>query len=97
MKISSANLRPTAWPNPSSGFSAVEYGDVEVQVVGTPSVAYVPQRSLDGTNYVACNAYDKDGTTVTSISAAGIYFLPGGGWLKLITGSGSTLTLRAGA
>lgn len=90
-------LFATAWADPTVAQDMRRFSDIEIQVVGTPSVAYTPQRSLDGTNYVATNAYDKDGNVVTSISAAGIYSLDGGGWLKLTGGSGSTVTIRAGA
>ena len=90
-------LGPVVWDNPSVGHSFVRYGDVEIQVVGTPSTPYVPTRSLDGTTFVACNAYDKDGTVVTSISAAGIYSLKGSGFLKMSAGAGSTITIRAGS
>ena len=92
-----ANEPPSLWADPTVAFDARYYGDVEIQVVTTPGVAYAPTRSLDGTTFVACNAYDKDGNTVTSITAAGIYSLDGGGYLKLPTGSGSTITIRAGA
>jgi len=95
------NLLPATWSPPSTAFDARLYSDIEIQVVTTPSVAYAPQRSLDGTNFVATNAYDKDGNTVTSITAAGIYSLDGGGYLRMagavVTGSisGTTLTVSA--
>lgn len=96
----------SAWATPTVAQDVRLYSDVEIQVVGTPSVAYTPQRSLNSTdgsdgNYVACNAYDKDGNAVTTITAAGIYSLDGGGWLGLwtavVTGSisGTTLTVSA--
>lgn len=90
-------IDPALWSDPTVAQDMRDFIDVEVQVVGTPSVAYAPQRSLDGTNFVATNAYDKDGNTVTSITAAGIYSLEGGGYLKLTGGSGSVITIRAGA
>jgi hypothetical protein len=77
--------------------SIKDYTDVLAQVVGTPMIAYVPQCSLDGVNFVPCNAYDKDGAVVTSISAAGIYTLDFTGWVRMAAGSGSTITLRLGA
>jgi hypothetical protein len=88
--------RPSSWSDPSVAYDVRDYTDVEVQVVGAPGVAYAPQRSLDGTTFVACNAYDLDGSPVTSISAAGIYSMDGGGYVKLATGSGSTVYIRAG-
>lgn len=94
--VRSVALYPEIWSDPTAGQDVREYSDVEIQIVGTPSVAYTPQRSLDGTNYVATNAYDKGGNVVTSITAAGIYSLDGGGYLKLTGGSGSTVTIRAG-
>ena len=92
----------TAWADPTIAQDVRIYSDVEIQVVGTPSVAYTPQRSLNSTtgsdgNFVACNAYDYQGNAVSTITAAGIYSLDGGGWLKLTGGSGSTFTIRAGA
>jgi len=92
-----AYSRPSTWVDPSVAIDLTPYADVEIQIVGTPSTAYVPTRSLDGTNFVACNAYDKDNTTVTSISAAGIYTLKGSGFLKMSAGAGSVITIRAGS
>jgi hypothetical protein len=77
--------------------SIKEYTDILAQVVGAPAVAYVPQCSLDGVNFVPCNAYDKDGAVVTSISAAGIYTVDCTGWVRMAAGSGATITLRLGA
>lgn len=89
---------PTTWSTPTATpQDARLYGDIEVQFVGTPSTPYTPVRSLDGTNFVAANAYDKDGNAVTSINAAGIYSFDGGGYLKFSAGAGSVLTMRAGA
>lgn len=87
---------PEAWPDVTSPINVELYTDVEIQVIGTPSVAYTPQRSLDGINFVNCNAYDKDGTIVTTITTAGIFSLEGSGHLKLTGGSGSTFIIRAG-
>lgn len=90
---------PQAWANP--GTDAVDVrimSDVEVQIAGTPGGALTPQRSLDGTNFVACNAYDKDGGAAATITTAGIYTLDGGGFLKLTgTLAPATVTIRAGA
>jgi hypothetical protein len=90
-----AAIYPTTWASPSSSYDARPYADVEVQLTGT-FTAYTPQRSLDGTNFVPCNAYDKNGNAITSITAAGIYRLPGNGYLKLASGSGATVTIRVG-
>jgi len=92
-----ALVTPYAWTDPTAAEVFIQYGDVEIQVIGTPGTAYVPTRSLDGTTFVACNAYDKDGTVVTSISTAGIYTLKGGGHLKFSAGAGSTIFVRAGS
>lgn len=88
-------MLPQTWADPTIAQDVRSFGDVEIQVVGTPSVAYTPQRSLDGTNFVAANAYDKDGATVTTITTAGLYSLVGGARVKLTGGSGSVITLRA--
>ena len=88
---------PQAWSDPTDPINFAYFTDVEVQIVGTPGANYTPYRSFDqGTTYVACNAYDKDGAKVAAISAAGIYSLPGGAMLKLTGGSGSTVYVRAG-
>lgn len=89
-------MLPQTWSDPVNVAQDVRsFGDVEIQVVGTPSAPYTPLRSLDGTNYVAANAYDKDGAPVTSISSAGIYTLLGGAKIKMGAGSGSVITIRA--
>jgi hypothetical protein len=77
--------------------SVADYSDFQAQVVGTPTMAYLPQCSLDGVNFVPCNAYDKDGAVVTSISTEGIYTVDCTGWVRMAAGSGSTITLRLGA
>lgn len=92
------NELPVSWASPSTAFDARLAGDVEVQLVGAITTPYTPQRSLDGTNFVACNAYDKDGAVLSAISAPGIYSLDGGGYLKLTGGAGITsATIRVGA
>lgn len=88
---------PATWSSPSTPWDVRAFTDIEVQFVGTPSVAYQPQRSLDGTNYVNTLAFDQSGTSYATITAAGIYSFDGGGYLQFSAGSGSTLTRRAGA
>ncbi|WP_374412894.1 hypothetical protein [Novosphingobium colocasiae] len=95
--VSSGVIGPEPWASPDTAWDATGYGDVEVQFVGTPAIAYQPQRSLDGTNFVACLAYDAQGASYAAITAAGIYGFDGNGFLKFATGSGSTLTRRAAA
>ena len=89
-------IYPATWASPGTSYDARPYSDIEVQLTGTITVAYTPQRSLDGTNFVACNAFDKDGNALASISTAGIYRLPGNGYLRLTGGTGATVTIRAG-
>ena len=86
---------PSTWATPSVPLSFFKFADVEVQLTGTITTAYTPYRSLDGVNFVPCNAADKDGAFLTSISNAGIYSLPGSGWLYFPAGAGATITVRA--
>lgn len=88
-------IYPATWATPSTAYDARAYPDVEVQLVGT-FTAYTPQRSFDNINFFPCNASDKDGNPLSSITTAGIYRLPGNGYLKLASGSGATVTLRVG-
>lgn len=90
-----SRLYPDTWTDPTAALDARDFDELEIQVVTNPGVAYTPQRSLDGTNYVACNVYDKDGVAVASITAAGIYSMDAGAYCKLAGGSGSTVTYRA--
>lgn len=87
---------PGEFKTPATARDFSQYPDVQVQVVGVPGTPYVPQRSFDGVTFVDANAYDKDGVTVTSISAAGVYYTEGGCWLRFNVGAGSTLFVRAG-
>lgn len=90
-----AYLGPLVWDTPSVGHSFARYGDVLVAFVGTPSVAYTPEMSLDGVTYFPWVVYDKSGTELTTVTAAGIYRFTGCGYLRFSTGSGSVLTAFA--
>ena len=94
--VEMAAIYPSAWATPTTAYDARPYADVEIQVIGTPSVAYTPTRSFDNATFTACNAYDKDGNALSSISAAGIYRIPGNAYLKMGAGSGSTFYIRVG-
>lgn len=90
------NIMPITW-TPNSAFNARVYPDVEIQVIGSPTMAYVFQDSFDGTTYNDCNAIDKNGLAVAAISAPGRFRLPGTCYLKARQGAGSTITIRAGS
>lgn len=92
--VKQAYVTPETWATPSTAWDVRDLSDIEVQVVTTPGTAYQPQRSLDGTNYVNCLAYDEAGTSYSTITTAGIYSLSGGGYLKFSAGAGSTITRR---
>lgn len=73
--------------------------EVEVQIIslsGGDSLAVA--RSLDGENYVDYPMLDTELETQTSFTAAGIYTVAGGAWLRFTkTGSassGTTVYLR---
>lgn len=89
-------IDPELWTVPSTEWNLRRYSDVEVQFEGAPSTPYQPQRRLGGT-WVNCNAYDANGNTLTTITAAGIYSFDGNCFLKFSAGAGSTLTRRAAA
>lgn len=92
-----AGVLPEVWAPATNPWDVTNYGDVEVQFIGTPSTPYQPRRSLDGTNFVNCLAYDEAGNSYTTITAAGIYSFSGLGWLSFTGGAGSTLIRRAAA
>jgi hypothetical protein len=75
------------------------YGSAEVQVAGLSggdTIAFT--RSLDGTNYKAVSWIDQSFATGSTVSADGIYSLPGGGYLKWTkTGAASTPTVTVRA
>jgi hypothetical protein len=86
---------PTAWV-PTTAFNARLYSDVEVQIIGTPSAAYVFQDSFDGINFNDCSLWDRNGVSLAQATAAGRYRLPGSAFLRARQGAGSTLIIRAG-
>lgn len=90
------NLAPTAW-TPSTAFNSKVYADVEIQVVGTPTAAYIFQDSFDGTNFNDCAVWDKSGQLLRSVTIAGRYRLPGNCLLQARQGAGSTITICAGS
>ena len=94
-----ASLRPEAWSDPTAAWDVRDYSDIRVQFAGTPSTPYQPQFCLDGATFVNCKARDQDGNEVSTITTPGVFTFTAarGGYLKFSTGSGSTLTRRAGA
>lgn len=87
---------PVEWL-PSTAFNARVYADVEFQLIGTPTTAYVFQDSFDGINYNDCFAIDKNGAAVGALTAPGRYRLPGNCFLIARQGAGSTFLIRAGS
>jgi len=87
---------PTSW-TPATAFNGRMYADIEIQVIGTPTVAYVFQDSFDNINFNDCTAWDRNGATLASITAAGRYRLPGSCYVKARQGTGSTFLIRAGS
>ena len=89
-------VMPIAW-TAASAFNARVYPDVEIQVISTPTTAYVFQDSFDGSSYNDCTVWDRNGTSLASITAPGRYRLPGSCYLKARQGAGSTIMIRAGS
>jgi len=88
-------VMPTAWV-PTTAFNARLYADVEIQIIGTPSTAYIFQDSFDGITFVDCNLWDKNGQTLAQVATAGRYRLPGCAFLRARQGAGATFIIRAG-
>lgn len=95
LPVEFATVFPTTWANPSTPYDARAYTDVEFQIDGT-FTPYVPQRSFTNGDFYPCNAIDRDGNILSSITTAGIYRLVGPGYFKLTGGAGATITLRVG-
>ena len=89
-------LLPAAW-NPATSFNGCVFADVEIQVIGTPTTAYIVQDSFDGTTFNDCSAWDRSGTSLATITTAGRFRLPGNCFLKARQGAGSTIYIRAGS
>jgi hypothetical protein len=62
-------LLPTA-SNPATAFNGRIFADIEIQVIGTPTAAYILQDSFDGTTFNDCNAWDRSSTALTTITMA---------------------------
>lgn len=97
LRIGLQHIVGEAWADPSVAFDVSGLGDVEIQVDGVPTTPYQPQRSLNGTTFYNCPAYDEAGNVYTTITAPGIYSLSGQGFVKFSAGAGSILTRRAGS
>ena len=89
-------LMPVAW-TPTTAFSGRVFPDIEIQVIGTPTTAYIFQDSFDGINFNDCSAWDRNGQVLPSVSAAGRYRLPGSCYLRARQGAGATFMIRAGS
>lgn len=89
LAVQTAYAAPASWNGAS--FDGRAYSGLEFQVIGTPSTAYTPQRSLDGSTWASVTVFDQNGASVTSITAAGLYTIKGRGYARLNGGAGSTL------
>ena len=87
---------PVPW-TPASVFNAAVFGDVEIQLIGTPTTPYIFQDSFDGSNFNDCMLLDRQGSMLASINAAGRFRLPGNCFLKARQGAGATFFIRAGS
>ena len=88
-------LQPAVW-NPADLFSARVYSDVEIQLIGAPTTAYIFQDSFDGINFNDSNLWDKNGMMLAAVAAPGRYRVPGNCFLRVRQGAGSTIIIRAG-
>ena len=89
-------ILPTPW-TPATAFNARLYADIEIQILATPTSAYIFQDSFDGINFIDCLLLDKSGSSLTAATGVGRYRLPGNCYLKARTGAGSTIFIRAGS
>lgn len=97
--VAEVTAAPTLWPTPwtpTTVFKASIYSDVEIQVIGTPSTAYIFQDSFDGVNFNDCYLLDRNGSMLIAATSAGRYRLPGNCSLRARQGAGSTFMIRAG-
>lgn len=76
-----AYVKGTLWANPAAGVDVSDYSDVEIQIVGL-TAPLTPMRSIDRIAFDACKA-SRNGVSADTITADGIWRLPGRGDLKL--------------
>lgn len=86
---------PSAWI-PATVFNARIYPDVEIQIIGLPSIAYIFQDSFDGVNFNDCTLWDRNGLSLVQAATVGRFRLPGNCFLRARQGAGSTMIIRAG-
>ncbi|MFM9937120.1 MAG: hypothetical protein ACKVOL_13100 [Novosphingobium sp.] len=94
--MSLPRIAPISWV-PTTVFDAKLYPDVEIQIINTPTTAYVFQDSFDGINFNDCLIWDKVYSSIASAAVAGRFRLPGTCYLRARQGAGSTLLIRAGS
>lgn len=93
---------PAPWLPLTTVQDLTGYASAEIQVSGLSGADTISVlRSLDGVSFVAITSvWDMNGNgPFAGISQDGIYFVPGGGWVKLErsgTQSSPAVTLRAG-
>lgn len=90
---------PTAWADGNSARDMRSFATVEFQVASLAAgVSIAVTRSLDAANFAAQTGINTaDLSTVTSITANGIYAFSGGGfvkWTKTGPGAAPTVTIR---
>lgn len=83
---------PSLWSDPTIPQDARSYWVAEVHIVGTPAVAYTPQRSPNGVDWFDVSVVDGHFNTVSSaLNAEGQYTFVGNAYVRLSGGSGSTV------
>lgn len=93
----SAIVKPEQWNPIAQVFDALEWGNVELQIIGTIQTAYVVERSLDGQNFTACPLYTSTGVMVEKATAPGTYSVDGYSYIRIASGAGAQVWRRAAA
>ena len=86
---------PKLWDQPSKPLSFVNFSEVEIQIIGTPSVAYQLQRSFDGVNFSNYSPRDVEWNRHSTLSTDGFYIVEGGAFIRFSAGQGSIIWTRA--
>jgi hypothetical protein len=95
LPIAAPRLDPILWDDGAEVQDMHIYKDVEIEVVGAPSIAIAVQRSIvSNGSYPTAKGYDAQQLGVTSITTAGTYNFQGFGFFKFAGGGGSTVYIR---
>lgn len=85
--------RYTIWNSPTTPM-LIDFGEIDIQLIGTPLVPYVLEKSLNNSEYFPVSVFSGN-QCLPNLKEAGLYWVSGPGYYRFSPdGQGSTIVIR---